>query len=205
MSGLLPLFPLQLVVFPGTAVPLHIFEPRYREMVGEAAASGSEFGIVLAPPAQEGRIVDTGCTVLVERILHRHPDGRFDVLTRGQRRFRVTGLNEEKDYLRGAVEYFADEDLAVTPVELREKALHAFGQLRDEPPPDLNDPLLSFRLADAIDDLDFKNVLQRSRSESERLRQLVEFVHDYIPRLEYSARMKRLAPLNGSGHKRPEM
>ena len=86
MSRLLPLFPLQLVVFPGSAVPLHIFEERYREMVGEAEAAGSEFGIVLA---KDDGIVNTGCTVIVEDVLERYPDGRFDVLTRGQRRFEI--------------------------------------------------------------------------------------------------------------------
>src|SRR5580692_10988595 len=60
MNQLLPLFPLQLVAFPGSAVPLHIFEDRYKEMVGEAEAKGSEFGIVLA---REGGIVNAGCTV----------------------------------------------------------------------------------------------------------------------------------------------
>lgn len=205
MAGLLPLFPLQLVVFPGSPVPLHIFEPRYREMVGMAEAAGTEFGIVFAPPSQEGGIVDTGCTVKVETFLHKHPDGRFDVLTRGQRRFRITGLNEDKDYLRGMVEYFADEEAATAPEQLRLKALEAFLQLGHSSTPSVDDPLLSFRLADAVEDLDFKNMLQRSRSETERLRQFLEFVEGYIPRLEYASRMKRLAPTNGSGHKHPEV
>jgi Lon protease-like protein len=62
MARLLPLFPLQLVVFPGSAVPLHIFEERYREMVSAAEASGTEFGIVLA---RDNGIMNAGCTVLV--------------------------------------------------------------------------------------------------------------------------------------------
>ncbi len=84
MSRLLPLFPLQLVAFPGTAVPLHIFEDRYKTMVGDCERSGAEFGIVLA---KDGGIVNAGCTVVVETVLERYPDGRFDVLTRGRRRF----------------------------------------------------------------------------------------------------------------------
>src|SRR4051812_31340685 len=103
MARVLPLFPLQLVALPGNAIPLHIFEERYREMVGEAEASNSEFGIVLA---KDGGIVNAGCTVVVESVLQRYPDGRFDVLTRGQRRFRLLSLNEDKAYLRGEVEYF---------------------------------------------------------------------------------------------------
>jgi ATP-dependent Lon protease len=205
MARLLPLFPLQLVVFPGSAVPLHIFEPRYREMVGEAEASGAEFGIVLAPPSQEGGIVDTGCTVIVENVLHRHPDGRFDVLTRGKRRFRITSINEDRDYLQGAVEYFEDEAFEPTPLELRQKAIAICKQLIQESDIDLNDPLLSFRLAEAVDDLDFKHSLQRTRSELERLKRLVAFAHEYVPRLEYAAKMKRVAPTNGHGHHKPDM
>jgi Lon protease-like protein len=95
MARLLPLFPLQLVVFPGSAIPLHVFEERYKEMVGEAEAAGTEFGIVLA---KDGGIMNAGCTVVVESVLNRYPDGRFDVLTRGQRRFVIQSLNQDKEY-----------------------------------------------------------------------------------------------------------
>jgi Lon protease-like protein len=62
-SRLIPLFPLQVVVFPRTPLPLHIFEERYKEMIGEAIRDESEFGVVLAK--NEG-IVNAGCTVVVE-------------------------------------------------------------------------------------------------------------------------------------------
>ena len=107
MSGLLPLFPLRLVVFPGNQIPLHIFEPRYKEMVGEAAAAGTEFGIVLATSDGISRV---GCTVVVEQIGNRQADGSFDVNTRGKRRFTILSLDQEKSYLRGEVEFFEDED-----------------------------------------------------------------------------------------------
>src|SRR5205085_2289409 len=111
---LLPLFPLQLVVFPRTRLPLHIFEERYKEMVGEAIRDESEFGIVLA--TKDG-IVNAGCTVKVEKVMEMYPDGRMDVMTRGERRFEIEGLNEEKDYLRAQVTYFDDEDAATVPDE----------------------------------------------------------------------------------------
>src|SRR5947209_4664216 len=90
-SRLIPLFPLQLVVFPRTPLPLHIFEERYKEMVGNAIRDNSEFGVVLA--RDEG-IVNAGCTVSVEKLLQMHPDGRMDILTRGRRRFEISSLNE---------------------------------------------------------------------------------------------------------------
>src|SRR5271154_7478276 len=102
MAKLLPLFPLQLVVFPRTQLPLHIFEDRYKEMVGEAIANQTEFGIVLA---KEDGIVNAGCTVVVEQVVTRYEDGRMDILTRGARRFEIVLLNEEKVYLRGEVEF----------------------------------------------------------------------------------------------------
>ena len=79
-KGLIPLFPLQLVVFPRTHLPLHIFEDRYKEMVGDAIRDGSEFGIVLA---KEDGILNAGCTVMVEKVLEMYPDGRMDILTCG--------------------------------------------------------------------------------------------------------------------------
>ena len=207
MPRLLPLFPLQLVVFPGSAVPLHIFEERYKEMVGEAEARGTEFGIVLAK--DEG-IVNVGCTVSVEAVLQRYPDGRFDVMTRGQRRFTITALDQEKSYLQGEVEYFEDDDWTPVPEELRGRALKAFEQMKEatasagqseQETPNPEHPLLSFQLAQAVEDLGFKAALQRIRSESERLRRFVEFMESYIPTRQYAAKMKRAAPMNGSGHK----
>ncbi|HWF08188.1 MAG TPA: LON peptidase substrate-binding domain-containing protein [Bryobacteraceae bacterium] len=208
MAKLLPLFPLQLVVFPGGIVPLHIFEERYKEMVGEAEAAGTEFGIVLA---KDGGIVNTGCTVKVETVLKRYPDGRFDVLTRGQRRFVVTSLDQEKDYLRGEVEYYGDDEPESAPHELRHRAVAAFTKMSEalaplaeeanEQAPDPEHPFLSFQLAAAVDDLDFRNLLQRSRSEADRLRAFVDFAGEYAERKQYAAKMKRTAPQNGFGHK----
>jgi Lon protease-like protein len=205
MAQLLPLFPLQLVVFPGSAIPLHIFEDRYREMVGEAEAAGTEFGIVLA---KDGAIVNAGCTVLVETVLKRYEDGRFDVLTRGQRRFVIQSLNQDKDYLRGEVEFYADEDAEPTPPELRQHALRALTRLREvlspdqtESTPDADHPFLSFQLAEAVDDLDFRHTLQRTRSEAERLRAFAGFAEEYVANKLYAAKMKVTAPTNGFGHK----
>src|ERR1700676_3070683 len=72
-EGLLPLFPLQVVLFPGTELPLHIFEDRYREMIGEVLRDKIEFGVILA---SEKGIVSTGCTATVDSVLRQYPDGR---------------------------------------------------------------------------------------------------------------------------------
>lgn len=203
MNRLLPLFPLQLVAFPGSAVPLHIFEERYKEMVGEAEARKSEFGIVLA---REGGIVNAGCTVVVEKVLRRYPDGRFDLIARGQRRFEIVSLDQDKDYLRAEVLFFDDEDTASADAGLRQQALDGFEKIQraldesNEAAPNPGNPFFSFELAQGVEDLDFQSMVLRSRSESERLRMFADFAEGYIERRQYAQKMKRAAPQNGSGH-----
>jgi Lon protease-like protein len=203
-SSLIPLFPLQVVVFPRTALPLHIFEERYKEMIGNAIRDNSEFGVVLA--RDEG-IVNAGCTVVVEKLIEMHPDGRMDILTRGRRRFEIAALNEENAYLQAEVEFFDDEDFVPTPPELRDEALSHFNDLteiaepREHNLPDLDDPQLSFQLAQVLPDLDFLHSLLRHRSETGRLKQLNQFLDAYIPRQRTIQRVKQLAPTNGFGGK----
>lgn len=203
-SRQIPLFPLHVVVFPRTRLPLHIFEERYKEMVGNAIRDNSEFGIVLA---KEDGIANAGCTVLVDKVLQMYPDGRMDILTRGQRRFEIVALNEEKDYLQAEVSYFDDEDFVPAPVELRDQALaqyRAWSELAPTPgrgEPDLEDPQLSFQLAQGLADLGFLNALLRNRSETGRLKEFNHYLTEYIPRQRMIERVKELAPTNGFGGK----
>ena len=147
---LLPLFPLQVVLFPRTPLPLHIFEERYKQMIADVQRGHTEFGVVLAG---EKGIVNTGCTATVEKVLKEYPDGRMDLITVGRRRFEIILLNDEKPYLRGAVEYFDDEAADPIQPEVRERVLNSYNDLRsvqDAEPlhePELSDPQLSFQLA----------------------------------------------------------
>ena len=199
-SGFIPLFPLQVVVFPRTPLPLHIFEDRYKEMIGDAIRNKSEFGIVLA---KEDGIVNAGCTVFVEEVLQQYPDGRMDIVTRGNRRFEIISLNEEKTYLQGEVNYFDDDDQTPPPPEIRAlalehyKALNALSTSRTSTEPDESDPQLSFQLAQSLTDLDFLHSLLRHRSETNRLKVLNRYLAEYIPRQRAIERVKELAPRNG--------
>jgi ATP-dependent Lon protease len=202
-TGFIPLFPLNVVVFPRTPLPLHIFEERYKEMVGAAIRDNSEFGIVLA---QEDGIVNAGCTVVVEKVAQMYPDGRMDILTRGRRRFEIQSLNEEKPYLQADVTFFDDEDFSPAPAELREQALSHYRELSGLHSarggnPDLKDPQLSFQLAQAVPDLNFLSVLLRQRSETGRLQELNEYLKQYIPKQQAIERVRALAPTNGHGGK----
>jgi Lon protease-like protein len=207
-SRLIPLFPLRVVVFPRTPLPLHIFEERYKEMTGNAIRDHSDIGIVLA---KEEGIVNAGCTVRIEKLLHTYPDGRMDLLTRGQDRFEILDLNQEKSYLQATVDFYDDDDITATPADLRDRALANYNALReltsmdDRVAADLDDPQLSFQLAQILPDLDFLHALQRDRSETGRLKQLNQYLEQYIPRQRTIERVKAVAPTNGFGGKHAEL
>src|SRR5262245_51929210 len=86
---LLPLFPLDVVLYPGQPLPLHIFEDRYKEMIGECLDSKSEFGVVRL---KDNAIPNVGCTATITNVVKRYDDGRLDIETTGLRRFEVLFL-----------------------------------------------------------------------------------------------------------------
>jgi uncharacterized protein len=118
MAELLPLFPLpNVVLFPNVFLPLHIFEPRYREMVADAAASDRMIGMVLLRPGwerdYEGRppIYPIGCSGVMTHV-ERLPDGRYNIVLRGLERFRILEENHERSYRRADVEPLHERPLS---------------------------------------------------------------------------------------------
>jgi Lon protease-like protein len=110
MSDLLPIFPLpNVVLFPGVFLPLHIFEPRYREMVADALASDRMIGMVLLRPGwqheYEGRppVYPVGCSGVITHV-ETLPDGRYNIVLRGVERFRIVEEEDSKPYRRAVVE-----------------------------------------------------------------------------------------------------
>ena len=101
-----PLFPLDVVLFPGTPLPLHIFEERYKEMIGECITDCSDFGVVRAQ--QEGLAV-IGCMAKIVRVLHEYEDGRLDILCEGRDRFEIEMLDNSRDFLQAEVDFFNDD------------------------------------------------------------------------------------------------
>lgn len=194
---LLPLFPLAVVLLPQNELPLHIFEERYKEMIGLAITDGSEFGVVLA--ADEG-ISAIGCTASVEQVIKQYPDGRLDILTIGRRRFQIRELDNDKSYLRGQVDFFGDEDSPAAPQALRTKAVELAHELWPDQQLEDSTPNLSFHLANRITDLQLRQELLTSRRETERLRKLVAFLPTYADRLQKIERVRDVAPKNGHSH-----
>src|SRR5579862_9025990 len=92
----IPLFPLSMVLFPGQAASLHIFEPRYREMTRDCIASQSPFGIVFV---EDDQLAQVGCSALIVKILKEYEDGRSDILAAGQNVFRLISTYEQKSYM----------------------------------------------------------------------------------------------------------
>lgn len=201
-QGLLPLFPLQAVLLPGSELPLHIFEDRYKEMMAEVIRDRQEFGVVLA---NEKGIVNTGCTATVDRVVRQYPDGRMDIITLGRRRFEIMRLNDERPYLRGAVEFFDDEKPSPPVPDLRQRAIEGYNALQaleSHDPLDLNDagdPRLSFRLARPVSDLTFRQILLSTRSEAERLKQIADFLPNFLIKQRRIQHIKEVAPRNGHG------
>jgi Lon protease-like protein len=194
------------VLFPRTALPLHIFEERYKQMIGEVLRGKAEFGVV---QAGEKGIVNTGCTATIEKILKKYPDGRMDLLTVGRRRFEIILLNDEKPYLRGAVEFFDDDASEPIPPEVRKRVLEAYNDIRtlekseELQDPQLADPQLSFQLAQLVPDLDFRQVLLATRSEADRMRRLAEFFPAYRSKRQQIQHVRAVAPRNGHGKRPP--
>jgi uncharacterized protein len=121
MAEMLPLFPLGAVLYPGMLLPLHIFEERYRQLVRDLL-DGPEprrFGVIAIRKGRETGIdgvrslYEIGCTATLRRV-ERHPDGRFDIVTVGTQRFRLSGLDETRPYLQGEVEMLPDEPVEPT-------------------------------------------------------------------------------------------
>ena len=201
-QDLLPLFPLQAVLFPRTPLPLHIFEDRYKQMMREVLDNRMEFGVV---QAGEKGIVNMGCTAAVDKVLNQYPDGRLDLFTVGQRRFEILSLNDEGPFLRGAVEYFDDDEFQPVDMGVRQQVLDRYRELclLSEPPsfqnPEFADPQLSFQLAQIVPDLEFRQTLLAMRSEAARMENMAKFLREWVPRHRRALHARNVAPLNGHG------
>jgi len=196
-AQLLPLFPFSVVLPPAMPLPLHIFEPRYKEMFGDLREPSDEFGVVLAK--DEG-IVNIGCSARVEHVVNRYEDGRLDLIAIGARRFQIDSLDQSKSYLQAAVEFFDDENVADPASDLAARAQAAYRellQLEEVEPPETRSARLSFQIGQLIRDLDKRQALLALRSESERLDFILKTLPEYIARQQRTLLAKRVAPQNG--------
>jgi ATP-dependent Lon protease len=204
----IPLFPLNVVLFPGCRLPLHIFEHRYRVMVRRCLGEEIEFGIILAT---DKGVATVGCTAAITQRLKEYPDGRVEILTEGRSVFRVIELLEEREYREAIVEYLAEDITPVSKSELQRKESALLGVfqechslLYDQPwVTTSKDKIgeLSYRMAARLPlTLDDRQAILEMRAETERQEFLTQWITELIPRLAQQQRARHHIASNGDSH-----
>jgi Lon protease-like protein len=214
----LPIFPLSVVLFPGTPLPLHIFEPRYRRMLADCLAGDRRFGIT--PTGKDDRMPDPGTVGCIAeiRVNQELPDGRSNIIVFGGERFVLTGsVADATPYYVAMVQTFEDEPGTEpqdeSPTRLRELFTGYYAllrQLNDVEPEDPglpDDPLgLSFHVAAALDcDPGVKQRLLVERSTARRVQALLMLIPILTAGVESALRVHRRAHTNGRGGARPDV
>jgi Lon protease-like protein len=199
----LPLFPLGLVLLPEEVVPLHIFEERYKRMIGDCLEDESEFGILWMA---DGGLREVGCTARVTQLLERMEDGRMNILVQGAEPFRLVRRIEDLPYPAGDVELLEeDEEDAGDPdagAGARERYADLVERVTDNrPSEDELGRLGAYDMAATLDfALDAKQDLLELRSERRRMERLGELFASTIKRLEQAEQTAEVA--QGNGHLR---
>ena len=182
-------------------MPLHIFEPRYREMVALCLREDRPFGIV---HASESKMAEVGTTAWIRRVVTRYDDGRLDIVCVGETRFRVGRLHRDRSFLAADVEMIEDadepddEDLRQRVITQHMRLLEMAGE---EPRPGLYDAPapLSFLVAKSAGlRAEPKQALIEAVSENERLVFLADHFADVLRRVQTAREMRDLA--QGDGH-----
>ena len=202
----IPLFPLGVVLLPGMHLPLHIFEQRYRQMIGECLAEGRPFGVVLF----DGKAIrSVGCLARIAEVLKRYEDGRLDIMTRGGARFVVRELIEEKAYMEARVLFFDDVQEGPSD-ELKktvENAWQLLGEIKEieagfapeKPDERIRPEQLSFAIAslEGFEPIERQGILEMT-SASERLKRCVQALAKIAARSRLTREIQRL--IGGNGH-----
>lgn len=196
----LPLFPLNLVLYPGEELPLHIFEERYRDLVEYCLEHDVPFGIVRS----EGEsIADVGTTARIHEIVTRYDDGRMDIVVEGEERFQLVETHDEKSYTTADVALL-EENGEGPDLNLKERVITQHMKLLElagrTVRPDLyeNVESLSYVLAqNAALGEEQKQELLELRSENERIEYLIRHFESLIPRVEQKEDVHRRIRSNG--------
>jgi Lon protease-like protein len=194
-----PLFPLGLVLLPQELVPLHIFEERYKTMIGECLDEGREFGILWL--ADDG-LKEVGCSARISRVIERFDDGRLNILVEGAEPFRLLRKIEDLPYPAGDVELLGDADEG--DADAADRARERYADLLEEvtdsrPESDDLSRLDAYGMAATLDvALEAKQRLLELRSERGRLEQLDSLFAEALERIRLAERAAERASQNGS-------
>ncbi len=196
----LGLFPLPIVLLPTERIPLHIFEPRYRELVEECIESGADFGLVLTDG--EGAVHEIGTRASIAQLLERLDDGRLNVVVEGGERFRLLELTGGRSFTTGVVEDVADEDEPASASDVA-RAVDLFSSLAAEAEsdvdlPDPDSPVLDFELAARVDFApDAKQELLSSTSPGVRMTRLIALLEVALEAVKIEKALRERAGRNG--------
>ena len=194
-----PLFPLQMVALPGELVPLHVFEDRYKALVDRCLEEPTEFGIVCA---DDDGLREVGCACEIAEVLERFDDGRVNLVARGTRPFRLEAEQDDHPYPAGAVEFLDDDDEVEDP-DLAGGVHAAYAELvrsaTDRDPEEMEiAAMTAYEMAGTVEfNLEAKQQLLESRSETARLRQLERLLRGAVRRLDFMERAQAVARSNG--------
>jgi Lon protease-like protein len=195
-----PLFPLGLVLLPGEPAPLHIFEDRYRQMIGRCIDEESEFGIVWM---SDDGLREIGCGARVERVTQEFDDGRFNVVVEGTRPFRLLRRIEDLPWPAGDVELLDDDEEPLDQERAsaaRESYADLVEHVTDErPSPEDLAEVSAYAMLGTVDvGLAAKQELLEERSESRRMERIEELFRDGLKRVERAEEVAERARSNGS-------
>jgi Lon protease-like protein len=195
-----PLFPLGLVLLPQELVPLHIFEERYKLMIGECLEHDREFGILWL---SDDGLRDIGCSARIVRLVDTTEDGRMDILVEGAQPFRLLRRIDDLPYPAGDIELLEDFDPEADPA-LAERARTRYAELVEkatEETPELDSisGLDAYGMAATVEHPpEAKQALLELRAENDRLRMVEEMFLTAIKRVAYAEETAERAQTNGS-------
>ncbi len=200
LNQAIPLFPLEIVLYPDEEIPLHIFEPRYREMVNYCLETDTPFGVVLS---SDGNLSDVGCAASIVRVVRDYDDGERDILARGGFRFKILGLGNKHAYLTADIVEISDLDQSVEAL-VRERVIAQHIKLlelagRMPTPTQYQDRVfLSYFIAHNTGlTVEQKQEILELTSENERLGFLVEHLTRFIPMIEEVDSLRLKVKSNG--------
>lgn len=193
------IFPLDVVLLPGERVPLHIFEERYKDLIGTCIENSDEFGLLLA---EETELRTIGTSASIVDVVNRYDDGRMDILVEGRDRFKVTRVSETQSYLTAEVQPFADAKAGADP-DLVAQCLAALARVAevtgvDPDVVEVGGEDVAWRIAAQVDfGTDFKQELLEMRTENERLEQLAEALDKAATAIARQKEIRKRAAGNG--------
>jgi Lon protease-like protein len=194
------LFPLPIVLVPTELVPLHIFEPRYRELIAECVATGEEFGLVLA--TGDGAVHEIGTRAVVQQVLETLDDGSSNIVVEGRERFRLLELTSGRAFNPGLVESVTDDDEEPLAVDVT-RALELFLELAElagteVEPPDSESAQVDFEIAARVEfGAEAKQELLASTSPRARMTRLVELLEIALEAVQIERTLRERAGQNG--------